>query len=321
MADEEQLRILKQDVEAWNKWRKDNPDVDIDLGGAYLGGAKLIGANLREADLCGANLCGVDLTEANLREANLREAKLTGADLTEAYLLGAYLLGADLRGVDLRGADLTKANLRGANLRGAYFTGGVSVLATNFDGATLTRACIEDWNINSNTNLENVICDYIYFKVGQQERRPSDPNKNFKPGELVKLFEKYIETVDLIFKDGIDWAAFLTLFLDLRVEYGEPNVSVQAIEKKSDGAFVIRLNVPSDVDKAEIESKAKQSYETNLQVLEAQYRSELKGLEAHHKDEIISLRKEHNTQILELAKLAASRPITIYKSMFEKNFE
>ena len=95
----------------------------------------------------------------------------------------------------------------------------------------------------------------------------------------------------------------------MRFEYGEQEVSIQAIEKKSDGAFVIRLNVPPEADKAEVESKAKQSYETKLQVLEAQYLTELKGLEARHKDEIITLHKEYNTEILELAKLAASRPI------------
>ena len=31
MANEEQLSILKQGVEVWNKWRKENPNVRIDL--------------------------------------------------------------------------------------------------------------------------------------------------------------------------------------------------------------------------------------------------------------------------------------------------
>ena len=54
------------------------------------------------------------------------------------------------------------------NLKDAIFKGAdlkrVQALATNFEGATLTSACIEDWNINSQTNLQNVKCDYIYFK-------------------------------------------------------------------------------------------------------------------------------------------------------------
>ena len=295
MANEEQLRILNKGVKAWNKWREDNPDVEIDLSGA--------------------NLFRANLSDASLSDANLFRANLNGADLRFAFLRTANLSATNLRGADLIGANLRGANLSDANLNGTQ------ALATNFSSATLTGVCIKDWNINSETNFENVICDYIYLKsifslfnakkYDFLERRPSDPNRNFAPGEFAKLVEQSIDTVDLIFNKGIDWRAFLSSFQDLRVEYGEQDVSIHAIEKKSDGAFVIRLSVPPEADKGEIESRAKESYETNLKVLEAQYRAELKGLEAHHKDEIISLRKEHNTQILELAKLAASRPITV----------
>jgi hypothetical protein len=45
MANEDQLTILKQGVEAWNQWRTENPDVKIDLAGANLKGAKLWQAN------------------------------------------------------------------------------------------------------------------------------------------------------------------------------------------------------------------------------------------------------------------------------------
>ena len=31
MANKEHLKILKQGVEAWNKWREENPDVKPDL--------------------------------------------------------------------------------------------------------------------------------------------------------------------------------------------------------------------------------------------------------------------------------------------------
>lgn len=39
MANQEQLAILKQGVDAWNKWRAANLDVDIDLIEADLMGA------------------------------------------------------------------------------------------------------------------------------------------------------------------------------------------------------------------------------------------------------------------------------------------
>ena len=34
MANEEQLRILKQGVDAWNEWREEHPDIQQDLSEA-----------------------------------------------------------------------------------------------------------------------------------------------------------------------------------------------------------------------------------------------------------------------------------------------
>ena len=77
MANPEHLKILKQGVEAWNKWREKNPDITPDLRGADLYEANLSGANLRGANLRGASLeraflskiilwIGVDLSKTNL---------------------------------------------------------------------------------------------------------------------------------------------------------------------------------------------------------------------------------------------------------------
>jgi hypothetical protein len=44
MANQEQLDILKQGVEVWNKWRTENPRVQIFLSGANLSGANLTNA-------------------------------------------------------------------------------------------------------------------------------------------------------------------------------------------------------------------------------------------------------------------------------------
>ena len=87
MANEEQLAILKQGVEAWNKWREDNPDVKIDLAGAKLSGAYLSGAKLRNADLRGANLSRADLSRAKLSRANISGADLRWAILSKASVV------------------------------------------------------------------------------------------------------------------------------------------------------------------------------------------------------------------------------------------
>ena len=62
MANPEHLKILKQGVDAWNKWRVENPGIIPDLEGANLGQADLGGADLRIA-----NLRGADLSEAITR--------------------------------------------------------------------------------------------------------------------------------------------------------------------------------------------------------------------------------------------------------------
>jgi len=46
MANQEQLDILMQGVEDWNRWRKEYPDILPDLRGANLSEANLRGANL-----------------------------------------------------------------------------------------------------------------------------------------------------------------------------------------------------------------------------------------------------------------------------------
>jgi len=148
VANEEHLRIIKQGVEVWNRWREGNPEIIPDLKGADLNGknlrdANLSGAELRASNLIGANLIGANLTKADLTRAKLiiaylDGADLTGADLTRAKLTRAYLIKAKLRGAKLTGADLTEAKLTGANLNGADLTR-IQLVETNIADAALTN--------------------------------------------------------------------------------------------------------------------------------------------------------------------------------------
>ena len=163
----------------------------------------------------------------------------------------------------------------------------------------------------------DILYKLIKLKVGEQERRPSDPNRNFESGEFTKLFQKALETVDLSFTDGIDWKAFLLSLEELQDEYGKENVGVQAMERKSGGAFVVRIEVTFDADEAkkvELESKITQSYKANLPALEAQYRGELQA-----KDGEITLYKEKGADMTEIARFLASRPIVEAKELTNRN--
>src|SRR3954462_12313848 len=87
MANRTHVARLKQGVEAWNQWRRDNPKIR-------------------------PNLSRADLIRASLRGADLRRTNLGKADLSHADLRGAQMSGADLHGAALRGAELIRADLR-----------------------------------------------------------------------------------------------------------------------------------------------------------------------------------------------------------------
>jgi len=116
MASEEHLKILKEGVAAWNRWRDAHPEISPDLSGANLIQANLRDANFFQANFNNADLRYTDLVRANLFAAdlsssNLIGAELSGASLDEASLRGANLFGANFNGANLNYADLTKARI------------------------------------------------------------------------------------------------------------------------------------------------------------------------------------------------------------------
>ena len=270
----------------------------VNLSRADLTGANLAGVDLWKANLVLANLTNADLSGARLRDANLIRANLSGARLQEVNLLGANLNESQLRNADFHKADLSLAHFQGANLDGASLIQ-ASVIETDFRFANLSRsnlsgvtmfhtqalgakfenvvftgARIQDWNINSDTRFDGAICEFVYLKADQQERRPR--KGIFKPGEFTALFQQAIDTVDLIFQEGIDWQAFFQSFQQLRHQYADQDLSIQAIERKQGGAFIVRLEVSETVDKLSLEDNIKQSYEQQLRVLEARYEKQLR---------------------------------------------
>lgn len=301
MANEKHVALLKQGIESWNAWRKENPDNKIDLREANLYNTDLFGANLRGADLYNAELSSTDLRFADLHNTNLQSAYLHSADLRNAILRNANLSYINLCHADLREAMLCEANLSGAylsyanfcdaNLSGANLRDaelfGAQVLRTNLTGVILTGACIADWQINSSTVLEQVECDYIFRTYTREysnsfqfsARLPVDPKNVFAPGEFTQRFQIIAsaqETIDLTFTEGVDWQAFFQSFQELKQQYPDKNIAVQAMEEKGE-AFIVRLKVNTEETgldleelKANIETTQKHLYSTQLSLKEAQ---------------------------------------------------
>jgi uncharacterized protein YjbI with pentapeptide repeats len=126
MANEEQLAILKQGIETWNQWRKEQSSLKVDLSGADLSGVDLAGIDFRDArltrvDFRESNLQRTRFSLSNLSRASLIGASLNQANLKETRLSSAIVINADLRDADFSSAYLHKTVLAKTDLSGAYF--------------------------------------------------------------------------------------------------------------------------------------------------------------------------------------------------------
>ncbi|AFZ22503.1 putative low-complexity protein [Cylindrospermum stagnale PCC 7417] len=170
---------------------------------AATGGTSFRGADLTDADFTGAILKNTDFRTANLTRTRFYEAKKLdfarpgNTILTNRAVLnlliscngrGKSYVGANLRGANLKGADLKEANLKDADIIEATFQGAclewanltlAQAVGTNFSNTQMTGACVEAWNIENTTILDNVDCRFVYLldnpKPGtdDRERRPN----------------------------------------------------------------------------------------------------------------------------------------------------
>jgi len=149
MANEEQLKILKKGVRAWNEWRIANNPL-IELAGASLPGIDLSSidafthlnlnhANLKaidfsKADLGGARLVNSDLTGANLNGASLSDANLWGAELDYANLIDTVLYDTDFSEASLVGTDFSNSVMDGTRFGGVDLSKAKGLNAIRHEG-------------------------------------------------------------------------------------------------------------------------------------------------------------------------------------------
>ncbi|NEO09923.1 pentapeptide repeat-containing protein [Moorena sp. SIO3I8] len=309
----------------------------ITIAFAATGGTSFYKANLTDADFTEATLKSTDLRKATithtcwrktiklnrirpgtkyLQYENIRQLLITGQGQDKNFdrldLRGINLKDANLQDASFIGTDLNRANLQNANFSRA------KLVQTLLEGADLTRATltgayIEDWVISNTTKLIEIDCDYIFLKLPTKnapdpQRRPADQERNFEPGEFTKLVQKIPNTVDLIFKDGIDWQTFLKTFQELRVrvesDTGELPV-IQTIENKGDGAFVIRVKVPEEVDEAEYEQKLWAKYKPMLEAKDREIKF-LSEQTEFYSEQIEYIRKD-NTRLIGVVETMADK--------------
>ncbi|OBQ41746.1 MAG: hypothetical protein AN484_20265 [Aphanizomenon flos-aquae WA102] len=301
---------------------------------AATGGTSFHGADLTDADFTGATLKNTDFRKANLTRTRFYEAKkldfarpgktilsnpavlnllvtLNGRNKSYAgaNLRGANLISADLKEANLKNADIIEATFQGANLEWANLTL-TQAVGTNFTKAQMTGACVEAWNIESTTILDHVDCRFVYLlkdpKPGtdNRERRPS--SGEFQPGEFTKLFEEVLNTVDLIFQNGIDWKAFVNAFDQVQNQNRDTELAIQSIENKGDSVVVVKVAVPENADKEKIHSDFTQNYQLALAAVEEKYKAVLQA-----KDEEINFHRQQSGKIPEMIISLANKPINV----------
>ncbi|NEO92350.1 MAG: pentapeptide repeat-containing protein [Moorea sp. SIO3G5] len=304
----------------------------IAIAFAATGGTSFYKADLTDADFTGAILKSTDLREATitrtcwretikldrvrpgntiLSDPAVRELLISGNGYKKSYvdanLRSANLRGANLNKANLKLADLSEATLEDANLKWANLTEAQAV-GTDFSHTYFTGACLEAWNIESSTKLEDVDCQFVYLlenpepRTDNRERRPS--SGEFQPGEFTKLFQEILNTVDLIFLNGVDWKAFSAAFKKVQVENEDTELAIQSIENKGDGVVVVKVSVPPDTNKEKIHSEFIQNYELALKAVEEKYKAELKA-----KDDQIVIYREQSANLWDIIKREANRPI------------
>ena len=206
---------------------------DLCMGITCACGTSFRGACLDGVDFTGAYLPQCDFREASVRHTRwqrvnlLEESRLDGTDLQrpEVRQLLTSRIGTrqnydhlslrdlDLAGVKLEHASLVGVDLSGSTLRGASLMGSclaeARLYGVNLQEAILTKACIENWAISTDTCFNNVNCTEIYLRLPTEAdpdpwRKPDNRDESFKPGDFKDFVAPIVRTLGLYRTQNLD---------------------------------------------------------------------------------------------------------------------
>jgi Pentapeptide repeats (8 copies) len=213
MANQDHVKVLKQGVDAWNQWRKEQRKqlqgdeephvVHPDLSNENLSGIKMQGADLSEVNLenvwlkqkplSGTKLRGANLKGAYLRLAKLQEADLQGADLSGANFAQANLQKANLARAHLEGASFSQASLAGTDLSGAFFDSttelGASLLGDKNTG--FVHLADIHWNDANIALIDWSLLKKLGEEQVAQQKKTADGRKKSE-GQRLKEYQRAV---------------------------------------------------------------------------------------------------------------------------------
>ncbi|NEQ37128.1 MAG: CHAT domain-containing protein [Okeania sp. SIO3I5] len=267
-----------------------------------------------------------------LEDIKIRELLITGWGKDQEYI-GANLRGANLAVADLNNANFRQANLSESSLKAAYLNNAnlteASAIGTNFSTAQMSGTCLEGWNIDHTTILDNVESKYIYLlekplpETDDRERRPS--SGYFLPGDFTKLFTEVLNTVDLIFRNGVDAKAFMSSFQQVKDENQDVPMTIRGMENKGDGVVVITIDVPPETEKEKIHRQFLKFYEQNLGVLEEKYQEELQEIKRQINQNLQESERKYHIELAKREKQDArleeqkNYMMSLFNQIFQKS--
>jgi uncharacterized protein YjbI with pentapeptide repeats len=249
-----------------------------DFTGANLNGAKFTRAILKNCDFINSNLFQTNWTHAsfkrckfsdNLNNQKVRELCISrigiNQNLSYIDLSRLNLIGVSLRGANLTGAKFHRSNLSQADLEDSQLCN-VQAIGTDFTGADLTGASIENWSINSETVFKDVVCSHIFIDSAKTERNPA--SGLFEQGDFEKLVTQSKNTLDFLFRNGIDPQAFDFAMQQLKDRHPKAEISIRSLENLGDKVTNISLDIPPNLPKNSTHAQFNQDYELMLKYLD-----------------------------------------------------
>ncbi|MBE8991994.1 pentapeptide repeat-containing protein [Nostoc sp. LEGE 12450] len=219
------------------------------------------------------------LTTGQGQEKNFDRKNLRGVNLKGSNLADASFIGTDLSEANLQDTDLSRAKLKQTQLDG-----------TDFTGATLTGAYIEDWGITTDTNFDGVKCEYVYMRLPTKEnpdphRKPDNRQEVFADGEFGDFIKPIFDTLDLYHNQGVDPRAIAISFKHLAENNPEADLRIVGMEVRGEDKFLLRAKTAIAADKSQLSAE----YFATYNQLKALAEQEVKALIAEKDGRIADL--------------------------------
>ncbi|NEU80969.1 pentapeptide repeat-containing protein [Nostoc sp. UIC 10630] len=270
-----------------------------DLTDAELTGASLKSTDFRKAVLtrtCFNKTKKLDYVRSGatyLHKAKVRSLLVTGQGQDKNFdrenLRGVNFQRANLVDVSFIGTDLSEANLQDADLSRVKLVQ-TQLGGTDFTGATLTGAYIQDWGITTNTKFDGVRCEYVYMRLPTKEnpdplRKPDNHKEVFAEGEFGDFIQPIFDTLDLYHNQGVDPRAIAVAFKELAENNPNAELEIVAIERRGEDKILLRAKTTNTANKSELSKE----YFINYNQLKALAEKDFQALIAQKEYQIIRL--------------------------------